>query len=67
MPSIAHIPDLIGREKLSLASQCIKTKKIQCTPIVKKTDKNNTTQTKKTSTTEETTASSAASWVYSGQ
>lgn len=27
MPSIAYIPDLIGREKLSLASQCIKTKK----------------------------------------
>lgn len=27
MPSIAHISDLIGREKLSLASQCIKTKK----------------------------------------
>lgn len=29
-----HIPDLIGQENRSLASQCIKTK-IQCTPIVK--------------------------------
>lgn len=34
MPSTAHIPDLVGRENRSLASQCIKTK-IQCTPIVK--------------------------------
>ena len=54
-----HIPDLIGRENRSLASQCIKTKKIQCTPIVKKKKKrkkkkknnnNNTTQTKKLTT-----------------
>lgn len=41
LSTVTHIPDLIGRENHSPASQCIKTKKIQCTQIVKK-NKNNT-------------------------
>lgn len=46
MPATAHVPDLIGQENRSFASQCIKTKKKknqkikkefknQCTPIKK--------------------------------
>lgn len=66
MPSAAHVPDLAGREKRSLASQCIKTKKFSVLRLLKKQTKITRYKKKKT-TTEEITASSAASWVYSGQ
>lgn len=57
MPATAHVPDLIGQENRSFASQCIKTKKNEIKKFKKKkksvySDKkknnnnNNTKQTK---------------------
>lgn len=56
MPATAHVPDLIGQENRSFASQCIKTKKKNQIKLKnkikksvysdKKNDNNNTKQTK---------------------